>query len=142
MTHRIKLIVTAGVIVGGLLHGGHGSGGEAQPATSANPVVTSPASPNPAARYSPSAAAGFSQRRETFWEFWLRQFNPQNINYGVWLEQRRAAFLRQVGANPYFWFSFGELAGVCFLLLWVAKERMDRKDTEWEAASCMADLAN
>ena len=105
--------------------------------------ATAPAASNGVARYSPYAAAGgYDRHRETFWDFWSRQFNPRNINYGAWLEQRRRAFLEQAGANPYFWFSFWELAAVCFLLLWLAKERIDRKSTEWEAASSMADLAN
>ena len=105
--------------------------------------TTAPAASNGVARYSPYAAAGgYDRHRETFWDFWSRQFNPRNINYGVWLEQRRRAFLEQAGANPYFWFSFWTLAAICFLLLWLAKERIDRKSTEWEAASSMADLAN
>lgn len=94
-------------------------------------------------RYSSYAAAGgYSRRQPSFWEFWLRQFNPKNVNYGTWLEEKRRAFLRQAGANPYFWFAFAELAAICFLVLCVAKGRIDRKDTEWEAASFMADLAN
>ena len=105
--------------------------------------TTAPAAANGVARYSPySAAGGYDRHRETFWDFWSRQFNPRNINYGTWLEQRRRAFLEQAGANPYFWFSFWTLAAICFLLLWLAKERIDRKSTEWEAASSMADLAN
>ena len=93
--------------------------------------------------YSPLAAAGgYRRHRETFWEFWWHRFNPRNINYGAWIEQRRKVFLEQAGTNRYFWFAFWEFAGVCFLLLWATKERMDRKDTEWEAAECLADLAN
>ena len=93
--------------------------------------------------YSPLAAAGgYRQQRQTFWEFWWHQFNRRNINYGEWIEQRRQVFLEQAAANRYFWFSFWAFAAICFLLLWVAKERMDRKDTEWEAAGCLADLAN
>lgn len=93
--------------------------------------------------YSPLAAAGGYQRqRQTFWEFWWHQFNPRNVNYGAWIEQRRQIFLELAGANCYFWFSFWAFATICFLLLWAAKERMDRKDTEWEAAECLADLAN
>jgi hypothetical protein len=102
--------------------------------------------PRPAtgsARYSSYAAAGgYSHQHESFWSFWLRQFNPRNIDYGAWIEERRQMFLRQAGENPYFWFCFWELAALCFLFLWIAKERMDRKDMEWEAAGCMADLAN
>ncbi len=93
--------------------------------------------------YSPLAAAGGNKRQQqTFWEFWWHQFNPRNINYGAWIEQRRRVFLEQAGENRYFWFSFWAFTTVCFLLLWAAKERMDRKDTEWEAAECLADLAN
>jgi hypothetical protein len=93
--------------------------------------------------YSPLAAAGgYKRERQTFWEFWWYQFNPRNVNYGAWIEQRRQMFLEQAGANRYFWFSFWAFATICFLLLWAAKERMDRKDTEWEAAECLADLAN
>ena len=93
--------------------------------------------------YSPLAAAGgHRQQRQTFWEFWWHQFNPRNINYGAWIERRRQVFLEQAAANRYFWFSFWAFAAICFLLLWVTKERMDRKDTEWEAAACLADLAN
>jgi hypothetical protein len=93
--------------------------------------------------YSPLAAAGgYRRHRETFWEFWWHRINPRNFNYGAWVEQRRQVFLEQAGSNRYFWFAFWELAGVCFLLLWATKERMDRKDTEWEAAECLADLAN
>ena len=93
--------------------------------------------------YSPLAAAGgYKRQHHTFWEFWWHQFNPRNINYGAWIEQRRQVFLEQAGANRYFWFSFWAFAAICFLLLWAAKERMDRKDTEWEAAECLADLAN
>jgi hypothetical protein len=93
--------------------------------------------------YSPLAAAGaFKRQQQTFWEFWWHQFNPRNFNYGGWIEQRRRVFLEQAGENRYFWFSFWAFATICFLLLWAAKERIDRKDTEWEAAECLADLAN
>jgi hypothetical protein len=98
---------------------------------------------HPASRYSPYAAAGgYSRQQPSFWEFWLHQLNPKDVNYGAWLEEKRRAFLRQAGANPYFWFAFAEFAAICFLVLCVAKGRIDRKDTEWEAASFMADLAN
>jgi hypothetical protein len=98
---------------------------------------------NDVRRYSPSAAAGkLGRGQETFWDFWLRQFNPQGTDYGALLEEKRRKFLAQAGANPYFWFAFAELAAVCFLLLWVAKQRIDRRELEWEAAGCMADLAN
>ena len=100
-------------------------------------------SANDVKRYSPSAAAGkLGRNQDTFWDFWLRQFNPRRTDYGALLEEKRRRFLAQVGANPYFWFAFAELAAICFLLLWVTKQRIDRRELEWEAAGCMADLAN
>jgi hypothetical protein len=120
-----------------------------KPARPTRAVQPSPAQippPRPAygiQNYSPLAASGgYRQKRQTFWEFWWHQFNPRNINYGAWIEQRRQVFLEQAAGNRYFWFSFWAFAAICFLLLWVAKERMDRKETEWEAAGCLADLAN
>ena len=93
--------------------------------------------------YSPLAAGGGYRRpHATFWEFWWSRINPGEFNYGAWIEQRRRVFLEQAGANRYFWFSFWSLTALCFLLLWLAKERMDRKDVEWESAACLADLAN
>ena len=93
--------------------------------------------------YSPLAASGgYRHPHATFWEFWWSRINPGGFNYGRWIEHRRQVFLEQAGANRYFWFSFWSLAALCFLVLWLAKERMDRKDIEWEAAACLADLAN
>lgn len=109
----------------------------------ADPPHPAPRTANDVRRYSPSAAAGkLGRSQETFWDFWLRQFNPQGTDYGALLEQKRRKFLAQAGANPYFWFAFAELAAICFLLLWVTKQRIDRRELEWEAAGCMADLAN
>src|SRR5207302_6239895 len=33
------------------------------------------------------------QRRDNWYEFLLKQFNPDDLDYGTWLEQRRQAFL-------------------------------------------------
>ena len=100
-------------------------------------------SANDVRRYSPSAAAGkLGRNQDTFWDFWLRQFNPQRTDYGALLQEKRRQFLAQVGGNPYFWFAFAELAAICFLILWVTKQRIDRRELEWQAAGCMADLAN
>ena len=98
---------------------------------------------NDVRRYSASAAAGkLGRNQDTFWDFWLRQFNPQRTNYGALLEEKRRRFLAQAGANPYFWFAFAEFGAICFLILWVTKQRIDRRELEWQAAGCMADLAN
>ncbi len=62
--------------------------------------------PIPRSRYSPTAAAQeqgqVQQQPDTWYEFLLRQFNPKNLNFGTWLEQRRRAFLQASVKNPYF----------------------------------------
>src|SRR6516162_708767 len=60
--------------------------------------------------YSPSAASAAGplyQRRDTWYEFLLKQFNPDDIDYGSWLEKRRQAFLEVSVQNPYFQYSAG-----------------------------------
>jgi hypothetical protein len=117
--------------------------GQAQQQPSKTGKQARPESEQRVTRYSPYAAAGgYSRERQSFWDLWLHRFNPTNVDYGALIEKRRREFLQQAGANPYFWFAFAEFASLCLLVLWIAKERMDHKDTEWEAAWCMADLAN
>ena len=51
-------------------------------------------SANDVKRYSPSAAAGkLGRNQDTFWDFWLRQFNPRRTDYGALLEEKRRRFL-------------------------------------------------
>jgi primosomal protein N'' len=42
------------------------------------------------------------QHRETWYEFMLKQFNPENVDYGRWLEERRQEFIEGRIKNPYF----------------------------------------
>jgi hypothetical protein len=39
------------------------------------------------------AARPMYQRRDTWYEFLLKQFNPGNFDYGAWIEERRQVFL-------------------------------------------------
>ena len=47
------------------------------------------------------------QRRDTWYEFLLKQFNPSNFDYGAWIEERRQVFLDASVRNPYFKYSSG-----------------------------------
>src|SRR5437667_7574466 len=60
---------------------------------------------------SPPAAKPLYQRSDTWYEFLLRQFNPDDLDYGKWMEQRRSAFLDASVRNPYFQY------GTCITIL-------------------------
>ena len=82
------------------------------------------------------------QRRQTWYEFLLRQFNPGDFDYGQWIEQRRQAFLQARLRNPYFGYSFGVtvalllMAGVC------TKRWIDHRRAMCITAEMMADIYN
>src|SRR5215469_8404308 len=74
--------------------------------------------------YSPSAAPAARPlylRRDTWYEFVLKQFNPDDIDYGSWLEKRRQAFLEASIQNPYFKYSAGATLALVLMILLVAK---------------------
>lgn len=43
--------------------------------------------------------------QRTWYDAFLKSWNPNNINYGDWLEQRRQAFLDATVNQPQFWYS-------------------------------------
>ena len=82
------------------------------------------------------------QRRDTWYEFMLKQFNPGNVDYGRWLEERRREFIAARIKNPYFGYSvFLSLAlfvmsSVC-VKLWI-----DHRRAIAITAEMMADIYN
>ena len=71
---------------------------------------------NSAAQHSNSWAPPESPQRlygDTWYEFLFHQFNPDHLDGGAWIEQRRQALLDAYVRNPYFKYSFL----VTFLLL-------------------------
>ena len=95
--------------------------------------------------YSPSAvrpASPLYQRRDTWYEFLLKQFNPDDIDYGSWLDERRQAFLEARVHNPYFKYSAGVTLALVLMTLVVAKQRIDHHRSMWITAEMMTDLYN
>jgi hypothetical protein len=90
----------------------------------------------------PRPTSTMYQRRESWYEFLLRQFNPGDFDYGQWIEQRRQAFREARLRNPYFGYSFGMtivvllMAGVC-TKLWI-----DHRRAMCITAEMMADIYN
>lgn len=95
--------------------------------------------------YSPSAVRGTSplyQHRDTWYEFLLKQFNPDDIDYGSWLEQRRQVLLDASLHNPYFKYSAGLTLALMLVTLLVVKQRIDHRRSMWITAEMMTDLYN
>jgi len=82
------------------------------------------------------------QRRDSWYEFLLKQFNPSDVDYGQWIEQRRQAFREARLRNPYFGYSFGMtialllMSGVC-TKLWI-----DHRRAMCVTAEMMTDIFN
>ena len=82
------------------------------------------------------------QRRDTWYEFLLKQFNPDNLDYGTCLEQRRHAFLDARLRNPYFGYSFGVTAALLLMAAVCTKLWIDHRRAMWITAEMMADVYN
>jgi len=81
-------------------------------------------------------------RRDTWHEFLLKQFNPDSLDYGTWIEQRRQAFLQARLRNPYFGYSFGATVALLLTAAVCAKLWFDHRRAMWITAEMMADLYN
>jgi hypothetical protein len=76
----------------------------------------------------------------TWYEFALKQFNPHDFDYGVWLEKRREAFLQATAREPYFWYSLSVTTALSLILAAYAKLYLDHCRTMRVTAEMMADI--
>jgi hypothetical protein len=89
-----------------------------------------------------SPARPIYQRRDTWYEFLLKEFNPTNFDYGAWMEGRRQVFLNESVRNPYFRYSTAVTMALLLLTVICAKQWIDHRRTMWITAEMMADLYN
>ncbi len=82
------------------------------------------------------------QRRDTWYEFLLKQFNPSNFDYGAWMEERRQVFLNESVRNPYFNYSLGTTIALLVLAMLYTKQWIDHRRAMWITAEMMTDLYN
>ena len=82
------------------------------------------------------------QRRDTWYDFLLKQFNPSNLDYGTWMEQRRQAFLDARARNSYFGYSMLTTFGLLMMAAVCIKFRIDYRRSMWITAEMMADVYN
>src|SRR5271157_5128499 len=62
------------------------------------------------------------QRGHTWYEFLLKQFNPNNFDYGAWMEERRQVFLDASVRNPYFKYGSGVKLALMLMAVVCAKQ--------------------
>jgi tetratricopeptide (TPR) repeat protein len=72
----------------------------------------------------------------------LRRINPADVDYGAWLEHRRAALLRTSVQNPYFWYSVTATLLLIITTLAYAKRRSDFHKYAWMSSGWLADFYN
>jgi len=82
------------------------------------------------------------QRRDSWYEFLLKQFNPSDVDYGQWIEQRREAFLEARLRNPYFGYSFGMTIALLLMLGICTKLWIDYRRAMCVTAEMMTDIFN
>jgi hypothetical protein len=82
------------------------------------------------------------QRRDTWYEFLLKQFNPSNFDYGAWIEERRRVFLDASVRNPYFKYSLGTTIALLVMAMVYTKQWIDHRRAMWITAEMMTDLYN
>lgn len=96
----------------------------------------------PQVQTAPKPDHALYQRRGTWYEFMLKQFNPDNVDYGKWLEHRRQAFREGQLNNPYFWYSLSATIALLMLTAVCAKLWIDHRREMWITAEMMADVYN
>jgi hypothetical protein len=79
-------------------------------------------------------------RRDTWYEFALEQFNPNNVDYGARIEERRQVFLDESVRNPYFVYSAGVTLALLLMTMLCTKQWIDQRRVLWITAEMMADL--
>ena len=82
------------------------------------------------------------QRGDTWYEFLLKQFNPNNFDYGAWMEERRQVFLDESVRNPYFKYSLGTTIALLVMAMVYTKQWIDHRRAMWITAEMMTDLYN
>jgi hypothetical protein len=82
------------------------------------------------------------QGQDTWYEFILKQFNPENVDYGDWLEQQRRKLIELRLKNSYFLYSLWTTIALIPAAAICLKQRIDQRRAMSITAEMMADLYN
>ncbi len=88
------------------------------------------------------AAPAPYQHQETWYEFVLKQFNPDDADYGRWIERERQALIEARLKNPYFLYSLCATLVLLVMVMVCAKLWFDHRRAMWITAEMMADIYN
>ena len=94
------------------------------------------------AKASSTPALPLYARQGTWYEFLLKQFNPNDTDYGQWLEHERQAVLEARLRNPYFRYCTATTLALLVMGIVCAKLRIDHRRAMWITSEMMADLYN
>lgn len=101
-----------------------------------------PLEQEPQAQAAPQSAHTIYQRQGTWYEFMLKQFNPDNLDYGSWIEQQRRGFIEARIKNPYFLYGLCTTIALLLMTGVCAKLWIDHRRKMWITAEMMADIYN
>src|SRR5215471_6074832 len=82
------------------------------------------------------------QHQDTWYEFILKQFNPDNVDYGKWVEDERRNLIELRLKNPYFHYSVWITVASILAAAICVKQRIDHRRVVSLTAEMMADLYN
>lgn len=80
------------------------------------------------------------QRQDTWYEFMVKQFNPDNVDYGRWLERERRVFVESRLKNPYFLYSLCATLALLMAAVICTKLSIDHRRAMWITAEMIADV--
>ena len=80
--------------------------------------------------------------KEDFFRFATKQVNPNDTDWGAWIERRRLAFMEAMVANPFFWYSALATGLLIVLMVAYGVRVMDEKRKLWHAAEILTDVWN
>ena len=80
--------------------------------------------------------------KEDFFHFATKQVNPNDTDWGAWIEGRRQAFMEAMVANPFFWYSALATGLLIVLMVAYGVRVMDEKRKLWHAAEILTDVWN
>jgi hypothetical protein len=79
---------------------------------------------------------------DTWYDFFLRQFNPDNLDRGAWIEQRRQIFLDATARNPCFKYSLLVTALLLVAMVFTTKYWYDLRKIQWIHSAQLADVSS
>lgn len=131
----MSLKLTAGALLIGLTIGTTpGLHATTQPQTSQRSSSRAQTAP-------PSVHAPY-QRPETWYEFMVKQFNPDDVDYGPWIERQRRALIEARMKNPYFLYALCTSIALLLAAAVCTKQWIDHRRSMWITAEMMADIYN